>query len=149
MDEFLPLPDRWRIGIPPGYVQNVRGRAIDPYNQNVLKGDYPIWGQDKFFVLTVVSDTLLEWRRLPVPSGVSTLDPGSFDFFGVGKQFFLNQNLLVSMSLFQGDAGYKPRDWEIRITPVFNINYTDVEELGLVRPDVRSGTTRNDSWIGL
>ncbi len=148
-DNFLPLPDRWRIGVPPDYVQNVRGRAIDPYNQNVLKGDYPIWGQDKFFVLTLVSDTLFEWRRLPVPSGVSTLRPGSFDFFGVGRQFFLNQNLVVSMSLFQGDAGYKPRDWEIRVTPVFNINYLEVEELGLVNPDVTSGRYRNDSWIGL
>jgi hypothetical protein len=33
---FEPVPDRWRIG----YQRNI----VDPYNQNVLKGDYPIPG---------------------------------------------------------------------------------------------------------
>jgi hypothetical protein len=146
--DFLPISDRWRIGIPADYIQNVRGRMIDPYNQNVLKGDYPIWDQDKFLVVTLVSDTLVEFRRLPVPSGVSTADPNSVDFFGSGEQFFLNQNVVLSLSLFKGDAGYKPRDWEIRITPVFNFNYVDVEENAIVEPDVRQGTTRDDGWIG-
>ncbi len=146
--DFLPIPDRWRIGIPGDYVQNVRGRFIDPYNQNVLKGDYPIFGQDKFFNVTLTSDTLTEFRRLPVPSGVSSLKPGSFDFFGQGDQFFVNQNFILSLSLFQGDAGYKPRDWEIRFTPVFNINYVEVEELGITDPDVRDRRTRQDEWVG-
>ena len=35
---FEPVPDRWRIG----YTRNL----VDPYNQNVLKGDYPILGQN-------------------------------------------------------------------------------------------------------
>ncbi|TMK43928.1 MAG: hypothetical protein E6G55_11880, partial [Actinobacteria bacterium] len=35
--DFLPIKDRWRIGY--------TGRWWDPYNQNVLKGDYPIFGQ--------------------------------------------------------------------------------------------------------
>ena len=86
-DDFLPIPDRWRIGIPGDYVQNVRGSLIDPYNQNLLKGDYPIIGQDIFFNATLTSDTLVEFRRLPVPSGVSSLRPGSTDFFGQGDQY--------------------------------------------------------------
>jgi hypothetical protein len=147
--DFVPIPDRWRIGIPGGYVQNVQGRWFDPYSQNLLKGDYPIIGQDKFFVVTLTSDSLIEARRLPTPSGVSSLHPGSLDFFGSGEQLFLNQNLIISMSLFQGDAGYKPRDWEIRLTPVINYNYVDVQEQNAIDPDPRAGTTRDDNWVGL
>ncbi|HEY7086475.1 MAG TPA: hypothetical protein VH518_00220 [Tepidisphaeraceae bacterium] len=147
-EDFLPIPDRWRIGIPAPYIQNVRGHVYDPYNQNILKGDYPIFGNDKFLNITLTSDTLLEARRLPTPSGVSSVRPGSLDFFGSGKQYFINQNFILSMSLFQGDAGYKPRDWEIRVTPVFNFNYVDVQEQGIIDPDVRNGTTRNDNWVG-
>jgi hypothetical protein len=100
--DFLPVPDRWRIGLPPGYSQNVRGSALDPYDQNVLKGDYPIVGQDIFLVVTATSDTLFEARRLPVPSGVSTLKPGQFDFFGSGEQALINQNFILSVELFKG-----------------------------------------------
>ena len=55
---FEPVLDRWRIG----YKRNI----VDPYNQNVLKGDYPIPGtQNLFFVFTGISDTLAEVRSLP------------------------------------------------------------------------------------
>ncbi len=33
--------------------------------------------------------------------------------------------------------------------PVFNINYLDVEETGVVSPDVRKGTDRGRSWLAL
>ncbi|MFQ5649369.1 MAG: hypothetical protein ACE5IY_05460, partial [bacterium] len=39
--DFEPLPDRWRDIQPPPYELNVRGRWYDPYNRNILKGDYP------------------------------------------------------------------------------------------------------------
>ena len=39
---FEPVPDRWRIG----YKRNI----IDPYNQNILKGDYPIPGTQNLFL---------------------------------------------------------------------------------------------------
>ena len=147
--DFIPIGDRWRIGIPGDYVQNVRGAWYDPYNQNVLKGDYPIVGDDKFLILTVTSDTLFEARRLPAPSGVSTIDPGSLEFFGVGEQQLINQNFIVSVEFFQGQAAYKPRDWELRITPVFNGNFVRVEEFGGVFPDPERGRYRDDYWIGL
>src|SRR5262245_48989712 len=50
--DFVPLPDRWRDVKTPPYEKNVRGRWFDPYNQNVLKGDYPILGQNTFLVFT-------------------------------------------------------------------------------------------------
>ena len=34
--EFIPTPDRWR--------QFYAGKWYDPYNQNVLKGDVPVFG---------------------------------------------------------------------------------------------------------
>ena len=42
-------------------------RIIDPYNQNILKGDKPIIGNSVFFVFTGVLDVPSESRRLPVP----------------------------------------------------------------------------------
>ena len=146
--DFLPVPDRWRIGIPGDYVQNTRGRSrFNPYEQNVLKGDYPIIGDDKFLIVTLTSDTLAEARRLPVPSGVSTEDPGSFDFFGIGDQVLINQNFILSLEFFQGNAAYKPRDWEARATLVGNLNYVHVEELGLTNPDVREDNDRFDEEL--
>ena len=148
--DFLPLPDRWRIGVSGNYVQNVRspGRYLDPYNQNVLKGDYPIKGDDKFLLITATSDTLFEYRKLPIPSGMSTARPDRLDFFGFGDQFLFVQNFILAVELFEGDAAYKPRDWEIRVTPVFQINYVDLEETAGVDPDVREGTSRQDEWLG-
>ena len=55
-DEIVPVPDRWRIGFPDwerypgkhGEIQYERGRAFDPYHQNVLKADYPLFGKKVF-----------------------------------------------------------------------------------------------------
>jgi len=33
------------------------GKWYDPYRQNVLKGDYPIYGQHTFFALTATNST--------------------------------------------------------------------------------------------
>lgn len=146
---FLPISDRWRIGLPAGYALNTRGSILDPYGQNVLKGDYPILGQDKFLVVTATSDTLLEARRTPTPSGASALNPDSLQFFGDGDSQMVVQNLILSAELFQGNAGYKPKDWALRATAVYQFNYVHVEELGQVRPDVRRGRDRDDSQLAM
>ncbi|HEX5139064.1 MAG TPA: hypothetical protein VFY93_18995, partial [Planctomycetota bacterium] len=63
--DFTPMPDRWRTGLPPwdrnppssSYDAPYRhGSLLNPYRQNVLKGDYPILGQNTFFALTATSD---------------------------------------------------------------------------------------------
>lgn len=156
-NDFIPVPDRWRLGFPawdrypgqPGEYPYVRGHWWDPYHQNVLKGDYPIIGQHTFMNLTAVSDTLFEGRRLPVPSDVSTSRAGSAEFFGRGGQFIINQNFILSFELFHGDTAFKPRDWEVRLTPVFNINYLNTQENGIVNIDVRKGTERTDGHVAL
>jgi hypothetical protein len=148
--DFLPLPDRFRIGLPENYVQNVRGSLFDPYNQNVLKGDYPIIDNhghhdDYFMILTLTSDTLVEARRLPVPTPVSSNDPGQFGFFDdTGHQQLINQNFVATIEFFEGDTVYKPRDFEIRATVVGNINYLHTEQQQVVNADFREGSDRYD-----
>jgi hypothetical protein len=153
--DFLPVPDRFRIGLPGDYVQNTRGSALDPYNQNVLKGDYPIienaHGEDDYFlIVTLTSDTLFEARRLPVPTAVSASDPGEFDFFeNAGEQQIVNQNFVATVEFFEGDTVYKPRDFEIRATIVGNVNYLHAEQKQVVNVDFREGNDRFDEELAV
>jgi hypothetical protein len=100
-------------------------------------------------ILTGTSETTVEGRRVPSPSNVSAAQPGSKEFFGKGEQFFMNQNFALTLELFNGDTAFKPRTYEFRITPVFNINYVNTRELGLVNIDVRKGTNRLDGHVAL
>ena len=61
MPDFVAMPDRWRIVSALGYPE----RWWDPYNQNVIKGDYPIIGQNTFFNLTIFSLSVIEGRQVP------------------------------------------------------------------------------------
>jgi hypothetical protein len=146
--QLLPIPDRWRIGVPEGYGQNRESAGIlDPYNQNVLKGDYPIIGQDWFLSATAASDTLVEQRKIYNPSGVSAVQPDRFNFFGAGDQTFLNQNFILSLDLFQGNTSYRPRDIDFKMTVVENLNYATTQEQGLLTTNPADGTTRFDDHL--
>jgi len=100
-DAAMEMTDRWRIAPPPYELDenpkaralNKKGATLDPYNKNLLKGDYPIRGNDTFLVFTGVSDTLAESRTLPTPSGVSAAEPGSIGFFGRDNQNIFSQNV--------------------------------------------------------
>jgi hypothetical protein len=153
---FQPEPDRWSVAMPDwdrygigGEHPYVRGSKWDPFDRNILKGDVPIFGQQTFLNFTATSDTFFDGRRLPTPTDVSSARPGSPDFFGKGEQIFLDQTFAFSFDLFHGDTSFRPVDWRIRITPVVSLNYLAVQELGVVNVDVRKGTTRLDSHIGL
>jgi len=155
--DFVPIPDRWRLGLPdwnryerPVYDTPFRpGRWWDPYNQNVLKGDFPIYGQNVFMNLSVILDTIYEVRRVPTASGASSADPDSADNFGNPDSQFLSNNLILSLSVFKGDTAFKPRDWEFRATGIFNFNFLKVHERGIVNADVREGTARNEEHVSL
>lgn len=136
---FLPIRDRWRI--------LSSGGLLDPYSQNVLKADFPVIGQNVFLNVTAVSDSLFEARTLPTAQGVSRVQAGSGEFFGRGRQLFFNQNFVTSFELFQGSTGFKPRDWAVRLTPVFNVNYLKTQENNVVKLDVRDGSSRTDNQI--
>lgn len=149
VEEFVPVEDRWSIDFPP-YALNEHGTSIfDPYNQNFLKGDYPVFGQNGFFIFTGKSDTLAEARYTPTPSGVSTFRAGKPAFFGDGDSFFVAETLTATVEFFRGETAFRPRDWELKLSAAVNVNYLDTEENALVRPDVRRRTNRYDQHTAL
>ena len=152
---FVPVPDRWNLPLPDwdrygvgGDYPYVSGHWWDPYNQNRIKGDYPVLGQRTFFTFTGVSDSLLEGRNLPTPSAVSTARPGSERFFGHGGAYQPVTVLRGSLDLFRGDTAFRPVDWRVRVAPAFSLNYVNLQE-NVVNADVRRGTSRFDHHVGL
>ena len=156
-EAYQEMTDRWRIAPPPyELTEKPKARAIgkngatlDPYNQNLIKGDLPIFGKDWFFDFTGISDTLAESRTLPTPSGVSAVKPTSITVFGKDNQNLFNENLIASFDLFQGDTAFKPIMQRFKATLIANLNYVHLRENGLVKPDVRRGTSRTDGALSL
>ena len=152
-------PDRWRVGFPEydrygdrgargRDIPFKKGRWLDPYNQSVLKGDYPIRGNKLFMILSAVSTTGVEQRRAPTPSDVSAVNSRSAEFFGGPEQFAASETVQLSFELFHGDTTFKPRDWAIKLSPTFSIpNYLNARENGVVNIDVRRGTNRTDTHV--
>ncbi len=147
--DFVPLTDRWEGITPPPYELNVKGKWYDPYNQNKLKGDYPILGQNTFLLLTASSESFAEAARVPTPSGISTNNPVSTNFFGNGDRILLSQFFRLSLELYHGQVAFRPRDWEIRFTGAYNRNYLDLRENNAVNINPASGSDRYDRQFAL
>jgi hypothetical protein len=159
---FVPMEDRWRIGFPEydRYGKGhppvddypfVLGHWWDPFNQNVLKGDYPIIGQNTFLEVTATSRNFAEYHEVPIPTTPfeSTANPNSQPFFGRPNQFLYQHFFILSLDLFHGDAAFKPIDWRVKVTPIFNVNYLAGQELGIVNPDVRRSVDRGRTFMAL
>lgn len=173
--EEFPVPDRWRIlqslcpeksrrndisayGIFPALRNNCRS-TLDPYAQNVLKGDKPIPEEDKpgflkgddwFIILNGVSDTVIEPRTFPIPAGdQTTQDPNRLDVFGNGDSLVLAQTFITGVSLLKGQTAYKPPDVEYRITLATQVNYVDVPERRVLFVDPSKPTHRTDWFVGV
>lgn len=147
---------RWTVEMPSWRRYEKRGEFpyvgshwYDPFNRNRLKGDYPIFGQRWFFDFTGTSESNIDVRRLPVPSGISSENGGDDSFFGRGQQGFASQTFFFSADLSHGDASFLPADFRIRFTPAVNLNFLQTRERGLVNIDVRKGTNRFDTHVGL
>ena len=120
-------------------------QTLDPYKQSLLKGDLPILGQDIFLSITGNSFTSYEARDIPTPSGVSTYNSQSSQFYGGGHQQEVDQFLSMDIDLFKGEAGFQPIAWMIHLEPVYNINYSDVEEAGVLSADPRGPGYQSDN----
>ncbi len=152
---FIPVEDRWRLGLQDsdrygkGHPINddypgVKGAWWDPYNQNVLKGDYPIVGQHTFLKLTAKSLSLFEGRQLPTPTTPfeATRNPGQAAFFGDPDSFLFANYDSLAIELFHGNTSFKPNDWRMKFNLIYNMNNLTADELAVVNPDVRKGTSR-------
>jgi hypothetical protein len=141
------VPNRWQLPFPrwtryhdPSHetpYMYETPRLWHPYEQSVLKGDVPIIGQDIFANVTAKNFTLYEYRKLPVPSGVSAAQANSSEFFGRGAQNFIANDTSLAIDIFKGETAFKPVTWLFRVNAVYNQNWIRVKENGLVDPDVR------------
>ncbi len=153
---FVPVEDRWRIGYPEWdrygrghpWVDDypfIKGHIWDPYNQNVLKGDYPIIGQHTFMNVTIQERFIQNFQKNPIGTTPfeSTLDPAQEEFFGRPRNFLQQNYLSAQFDVFHAvTAAFKPLDWQLRLQPIFNRNQFELDELAVVNPDVRKGTHR-------
>ena len=149
---FTPMTDRWRLpgsGLGtasfPRYgnprLEQPYGSyhiysTFDPYKPSLLKGDFPIIGEDIFLNLTIIDQIEFESRRVPTPAGVSTARPIGYEFFGRGNGYIISNNLSFTLELFKGETSFKPVEWALHLTPVFNVNYIQIQE-NQVKPDPR------------
>lgn len=149
--DFVPTSDRWGLEFPDwqrypegqqGEYPYVSGRLLDPYDQNLLKGDRPVVGDDVFMVLTGISETAVDFRNLPTATGVSTEQPDGEEFFGEGTGYSVLQNFIASFEIFQGDTAFKPRTWAARVTANLNLNYLNSEQRNLVDISPEEGKSR-------
>ncbi len=148
--DFEPMPSRWFAPgrpvtdiEPPQYVVNERASPWNPYRQNALKGDFPILGtEDLFFSFTATNRLFIERRNVPTPTGITGPGPVRPGFFGDGDQLFIQDDLALTFELFKGQQAFKPVDWRIRVTPVFNYTRLEVNEVGVVVIDPAQGDTR-------
>jgi hypothetical protein len=115
-EEFIPMPDRWRFPFPRHDRYDpkmetpwVEGSTFDPYNQNLLKADYPIHGNHTFLNLNLQS--------------ASTINPRVVAAGGRREQFFTNQNIVLGAELFGGTGAFEPKRWAVRVTTVANFNF--------------------------
>ncbi len=141
---FEPLEHRWDI-TPPPYEINARRSIWNPYEQNQLKGDYPVIGQDIFLALEASNFTLVERRNFPVPTGITGPAAGNEFFFGDGDSTVVTSTLALTIDLFKGQQAFKPVDWRLRLVPAVNVTQVHLEELGLVNINVDDNLDRT-TW---
>ncbi|MCB2072710.1 MAG: hypothetical protein H6917_07510 [Novosphingobium sp.] len=169
----IPLPDRWRImttlcpakdaaaatyHIFPN-LQHVCHSKLDPFHQNVLKGDLPIpadkrpgflKGDDWFFSASVISDTVLEPRTFPIPVGVQTTErPHSIDVFGKDASFVFSQTVIANLALTKGNTAFKPPNVEYRVALAFNVNHVNVPERRVLFVEPSKPSHRTDHFLGV
>jgi hypothetical protein len=160
----IPVPDRWRLMTTLCKDRNfVAAQAVcrsplDPYHQNVLKGDRPldpakvplIKGGDWALVLGAVSDTVIEPRSFPTPVGAQTSDrPGSLDAFGRSSSLLASQTIIASASLVKGSTAFMPPVVEYRLTLAYNFNHADASERRVLSVLPSSPSHRTDSFLGV
>jgi hypothetical protein len=145
----IPVPDRWRL------IDTLAGSPIanwyNPYTQNALKADRPLFDtQDWFINLTGISDSVVEPRSFPLPTGIQTTQrSGSNDIFGHTDSLAVSQTFIASASIINGSTAFKPPDLEIRLTLAFNLNYAQAPERAILSINPSDYPNRFDDFLGV
>lgn len=165
-DQF-PIPDRWRLvtALCPDKnfvgLQAVCKSRFDPYHQNPLKADVPIQidkkpfflpitGDDWFFGINAISDTIVEPRSFPTPVADQTSSyPGAIDTFGRQRSLVLAQTGLFGFGLTKGSTAYKPPDVEYRVLVAYQVNHVNVEERRVLHVESSRPSHRTDTFLGV
>ena len=109
-----PEANRWRLMEPLGSGITGRSPLYDPYSPNVLKGDYPIFGDKYFGAITAVLDAVADFKR-------------NLDYFTTDRIRnvpYHEHNLLgqftatAAFEISHGDTVFQPQDWRVRLTPI-------------------------------
>jgi len=92
-------------------------KITDPYNQNILKGDFPIDGKHLYFVFNGIQDANFITGRSFL--GTTVQQNAALNNF----DFTLFDNVTTSIEFFSGTtAVQEPKRWDFVLTPVFNWN---------------------------
>src|SRR5207248_8146795 len=109
-----PEANRWRLMEPLGAGVTGRSPLYDPYSPNVLKGDYPIFGDKYFGAITAALDAVAHFKR-------------NLDYFTTDRIRnvpYHEHNMLgqftatAAFELSHGDTVFQPQDWRVRLTPI-------------------------------
>jgi hypothetical protein len=144
--DFRVIQDRWRVGIPED-PRFTNGNIFNPYRQNVLKGDYPIIGNNIFMNFDLALEGVFKVAQLPVGQAVSSNLPNSFEFFGRGRQDSIDGIMMFSFDMFKGDASFKPVDWRFKVTGLGNFNFDNARENQVINADVRERISRQKNFV--
>ncbi len=119
--DIEPSPDRWRLFEPQGIGEKPRSPLYDPYAPNVLKGDYPLFGDKIFFSLTGVVDNFVDFKR-----NLDFFSGGRFRNIPYHEHNALGQITAVAfLEIFQGDTVFTPKDWAVRVAPIMRFRCGD------------------------
>ncbi len=103
------LRNRWRVLDATG-VPVPRPSIFDPYNQNPLKGDFPVLGQNTFMVFT----------------GVAT--PASAFSSQNNAAIQANSNFVTALEFFHGSTVFKPKDWSLKASANAKLDFIDANK---------------------
>ena len=119
-------------------------RLFHPYQQSKLKGDVPIIGEDIFLDITAKDFALFEFRKLPTAAGSARRGRMSRKSLAAGIRGPSITMPRSRVNLFRGETSFKPVEWALRVTAVYNQNFQWVNENNLLSPDPR-GPDYHDS----
>lgn len=120
--DIEPDINRWRLLEPLGIGERARSPLYDPYAPNLIKGDYPLFGDKIFFAATGVLDSFGEVKR-----NLDYFSGGRFRNIPYHEHNLLGQLTAVAfLEIFQGDTVFAPKDWALRVAPIMRFRCGDL-----------------------